>query len=550
MTIKQTLLLALLPLAAQSSALTQNLTFTPDSVTISGRIIGHDTNTDITYLQMYLYDLATRQNLPKVITVNPDGTFSRTMMLPHAQMTGISLPDRRYASIYLEPGQSLDMTIGLDTPLDVRFGGSLGTINTELAAAPTWESIAVWKITEQTSPAEFKDSVLSMFADVSRATENYIATLPPDSRAPALLRSNILADKGLTLMEYAENNNSHPLLPPEFYTDFVGEMLRADSTLLFTSDSYILHNRLGFSNMLPSMTITANIAEVNRALDFLREHGGEPSSQTWVSITKKVNLSSPDTLQTVTPDTWIRLVSEIYSTADKLGVSDEFTTNFKSKLNNNILFEKDGDEADIAFIKSLAGTEQVPLLWQYVICDLKASYIINDGSDFNPQKYGLSDPFIVSQLREARLNALNTDPKTLPDTDAGQLMAQLIAPFHGKYVLVDFWDMFCGPCRYGIENNKENREKYRNSPEVGFLFICSESGSPLDQYNSYVEEHLKDEQCVRLPDHKIAQLRELFNFSSIPRYVLIGPDGRVINSKYNLFEFFTMMEEKGLAKSK
>lgn len=546
MAIRLTLLLAAMLMAAQAGAHTSHSpSFTPDSVTVSGHI---GNSTDIVSLTLYLTDNATGQDLPRVITVNPDGTFSRTLLLPHSQTATLSFTPRDYTRIYLDPGSDLTLEIPApDQPKSIRYGGSLGTINAELAAAPEWQSIMAWSVTEQTSPTEFKDSVLTFFAGLSETTENYIATLPPDSRAPALLRNRLLADKGTTLLDYADINESHPLLPASFYSDFVGEMLRADSTILFTHLSSLMLNRLAFSMMLPSRSVTANMADVNRAIDFLREHGGEPSGQKWESAIKQVNLSSPDTLQAMSINSWLWLVSELHSTADGLGVRDEFMTTFGSRLNTNVfLSEADSHSVDIAFIKSLAGTEQVPLLWQYATCNRSAGSIIENDYAFLPEPYGITDSTIVSRLRKEWLAAHSTEPQALPDNDGGRLMAQLAAPFRGKYLLVDFWDIFCGPCRYGIETNKENRDKYRDNPNVGFLFICSEAGSPIDLYHNYVAEHLKDEQCVRLPEHQIGLLRELFNFNAIPRYVFIGPDGRVINSNYSPYEFFSLMAEKAL----
>ena len=75
-------------------------------------------------------------------------------------------------------------------------------------------------------------------------------------------------------------------------------------------------------------------------------------------------------------------------------------------------------------------------------------------------------------LEQARRR--NTLTYALPDTEGGKLLRRLTEKYRGKYVLIDFWGMFCGPCRSGIERSKPMREALRNHPDVDFLFISTE----------------------------------------------------------------------------
>lgn len=59
-----------------------------------------------------------------------------------------------------------------------------------------------------------------------------------------------------------------------------------------------------------------------------------------------------------------------------------------------------------------------------------------------------------------------------------------------------------------------------------FIFITSEGESPEKPYKEYVEKNLKGEAVYRIPSSDYQRLRELFSFNGIPRYILVGRDGK------------------------
>ncbi|MDR2287082.1 MAG: TlpA family protein disulfide reductase [Prevotellaceae bacterium] len=124
----------------------------------------------------------------------------------------------------------------------------------------------------------------------------------------------------------------------------------------------------------------------------------------------------------------------------------------------------------------------------------------------------------------------------LPDTEETAAFKKIIEPFKGKYILVDFWATWCGPCVSEIKDSKAIRESHKDSKDVAFVFITGAKESPLEQYNKFIEEQgLEHTYIVSELDY--FSFRQLFAFNGIPHYVVVDREGRILNNITGMYNF-------------
>lgn len=111
---------------------------------------------------------------------------------------------------------------------------------------------------------------------------------------------------------------------------------------------------------------------------------------------------------------------------------------------------------------------------------------------------------------------------TMPDVE-GKLFS--LSQLKGKYVLVDFWAAWCGPCRRENPNLVAAYNKYKNK---NFTVL----GVSLDQDKEAWLKAIKDDNLTwkQISDLKYwnSAAVGLYGFDGIPYNVLIDPDGKII----------------------
>ena len=99
----------------------------------------------------------------------------------------------------------------------------------------------------------------------------------------------------------------------------------------------------------------------------------------------------------------------------------------------------------------------------------------------------------------------------------------------GKYVYIDVWATWCGPCRAEIPFLKKVEEKYHGK-NIEFVSISVDTDKDHEKWKTFVTE--KDLGGIQLFADKNwnSDFTKAFGINSIPRFILIDPNGVVVDA--------------------
>ncbi|MDE1193017.1 MAG: TlpA disulfide reductase family protein [Arachidicoccus sp.] len=99
----------------------------------------------------------------------------------------------------------------------------------------------------------------------------------------------------------------------------------------------------------------------------------------------------------------------------------------------------------------------------------------------------------------------------------------------GKLIYIDCWASWCAPCRANIPKERELENHFANSSIV-FMYLSIDKN--IDDWKRAVQEEKLEKSrynyLVGSPDQ--SSFAKKFKINTIPRYILIGKDGKVISA--------------------
>ena len=97
----------------------------------------------------------------------------------------------------------------------------------------------------------------------------------------------------------------------------------------------------------------------------------------------------------------------------------------------------------------------------------------------------------------------------------------------GKYVYIDLWATWCGPCKKEIPYLKEVEKAYHDK-NIEFVSISMDRKKAYNTWKNMVKE--KELSGVQLWANEDNAFAEAYKVSGIPRFILIDPDGNIVNA--------------------
>jgi thiol-disulfide isomerase/thioredoxin len=114
---------------------------------------------------------------------------------------------------------------------------------------------------------------------------------------------------------------------------------------------------------------------------------------------------------------------------------------------------------------------------------------------------------------------------SIPDA-TGKMIS--LADFKGKVVAIDVWATWCIPCMHSLPYFLKIRDKYKDNPNVVLMSISTDNAESKTKWLNFLKSKNMNGVDLHAGDKSATAFEKAYNITGIPRYILIGKDGKII----------------------
>ena len=161
-----------------------------------------------------------------------------------------------------------------------------------------------------------------------------------------------------------------------------------------------------------------------------------------------------------------------------------------------------------------------------VLDTLKA--MINDPVCFAMVKR-LNDHYLAIENREFDKLVLKSSDNLAGLSEGEALLKKLVEPYKGKFVLLDIWGTWCGPCKDALSHSTEEYARLKDY-DIQYLYLAN--SSPKESWENVIKEYNVSGPNVahyNLPAEQQSAIERHLDVNFFPTYKLFNRNGDLLD---------------------
>ena len=510
------------------------ITFAEKPFTLTGTFKGYNPKADsfkycnVVYNHLYKSDQQTHTG-----EIDKNGKFSITFPLNRPQEIMFEF-DEQLTVIYAIPGSSLDITLDLPAfkklnKLDyaeelklkepMEFSGQYAQLNKEcLLFSPIHNTILHYKehyplidSLDQMAYKKYRMGIMQKLLD-SLAAFNIRHNTSSEFRQ--LQTQHIRYNTAEDLLRYRWMHNMnrkgkvYVALTPG-YMSFLDEMpLNNEEAVISQSYSSFLNEYINTFNTIGTVTL-----EMGPFVQYLKSIGQQFTPQD-EDILKNVATGAGD-LET------------------RVKRYNVLVNQYQSQVSDFFAVQRFRHLVDTLITSAPAGIGKDIMLSGILSNHLDDNRIPFTPEELNTMTRQVTNPNLRAQIvkeNERLTNVLagnmpsNSHIRSSLQVSEDKFFEELMKPYKGKVVYIDFWAPWCGPCMSEMPSSKQLAQEVKDK-NIVFLYIgvsCSK-----ESWQKTIKDKAMEGEHYFANDNEGKLLSNKFRIAGIPHYVLIDKEGKV-----------------------
>ena len=147
-----------------------------------------------------------------------------------------------------------------------------------------------------------------------------------------------------------------------------------------------------------------------------------------------------------------------------------------------------------------------------------------------------NDYYLALENREFDKLVLKSSDNLADLSEGEALLKKILEPYKGKFVLLDVWGTWCGPCKEVLSHSTEEYARLKDY-DIQYLYLANKS--PQTAWENVIKEYNVSGPNVahyNLPPEQQAAIERHLNVHEFPTYKLFNRDGELLDLKVSAFD--------------